>query len=69
MITVVPPGATVTGNTITFSLGALGANSQVQFQIVATAETAGMSLSVAASVTSADSNPNNVLGSTQFSIL
>jgi hypothetical protein len=69
MITVVPPGATVTGNTISFSLGVLGADSQVQFQIVATAETAGMGLSVAASVSSPDSNPNNVLGSTQFAIL
>jgi hypothetical protein len=69
LITLVPPGAIVTGNTITFSLGALGADSQVQFQIVATAETAGMSLSLAAGVSSPDSNPNNVLGSTQFSIL
>jgi hypothetical protein len=69
LITLVPPGAVLTGNTISFSLGALGANSQVQFQIVATAETAGITLSVAVSVSSPDSNPNNVLGSTQFSIL
>jgi len=48
---------------------ALGANSQVLFQIVATAETAGMSLSAAASVSSPDSNPSSVLGSTQLSIL
>jgi uncharacterized repeat protein (TIGR01451 family) len=68
LITLVPPGAVLTGNTISFSLGALGANSQVQFQIVATAESAAMGLSVAASVSSPDSNPN-VLGGTQFSIL
>jgi hypothetical protein len=46
-------------------MGTLGANSQVPLQIVATAETAGMSLSAS----SPDCNPSNVLGSTQLSIL
>jgi hypothetical protein len=67
-ITMVPPGATVARNTITFSLGALGANSQVQFQVSATADTSGTGLSVAASVTSPDSNPNSVSGSTLIAI-
>ena len=64
MITMVPPGAIVTGDTITFSLDALGANSQVQFQVTATAQTPGTGLIVAASVTSPDSNPNSVSGNT-----
>ncbi|HEV3438933.1 MAG TPA: choice-of-anchor Q domain-containing protein [Gemmata sp.] len=68
MITMVPSGAMVTGNTITISLGALGANSQVQLQVTATAETPGTGLSVAASVVSPDSNPNSVSSSTPITI-
>ncbi len=67
-ITMVPPGAIVTGDTITFSLGALGANSQEQFQVTATAQTRGMGLRVAASVLSPDSNPNSVSGNTRITI-
>ncbi len=68
LITVVPPGAIVNGSTIIFSLGALDANSQVQFQVTAIAKTPGMGLTVVVSVTSPDNNPNNGSGSTQISI-
>jgi uncharacterized repeat protein (TIGR01451 family) len=68
MITVVPPGAIVNGNTIAFSLCDLAANSQVQFQVTAIAKTPGMGLTVVVGVTSPDNNPNSVSGNTQFSI-
>lgn len=66
-IVAVPPGAIVTGDTITFALGALAAGSQAQFSIMATASTAGTGVTVAAALISPDANPS--MNSTQLSVL
>ncbi len=56
-LTASPAGAMVSGNTITFLLGALGAGGEVVFMLTATAKATGTA-TVSASVTSPDANPN-----------
>ena len=68
-IVAVPPGAIVTGNTITFALGALAAGGQAQFSITTMAASAGNGVTVAAAVTSPDANPSAASTSTPVSVL
>ena len=58
-LTTIPAGATVSGNTIIFRLGALGADSDVVLTLTATAEAPGTA-TVGAFVTSPDANPKTV---------
>ncbi len=56
------PGATVTGNTVTFLLGALNANGTATFTVTAKVNATGPT-TVNAAVTSPDANPNTVSNS------
>jgi Domain of unknown function DUF11 len=56
-LTASPAGATVSGNTVTFRLGAVAAEGAVMFTLTATANATGTA-TVSASVTSPDANPN-----------
>jgi predicted outer membrane repeat protein len=63
-----PPGATVTGNTVTVALGPLAAGGSTQLTLGVTASSAGQA-KVAVSVTSPDANPNKTSGSTTVSVM
>jgi predicted outer membrane repeat protein len=55
----IPAGATVSGNTVTFSLGDVAAGGEVMFTLMTTANATGTA-TVGASVTSPDADPNTV---------
>jgi hypothetical protein len=57
-----PPGATVSGNTVTFRLGALAAGADAMFSVTATANASGTA-TVSGSVSSPDANPSTGSGS------
>ncbi len=67
-ITSTPAGATVSGNTVTISLGALAANGSATFQVGTTANASGQGLQVVAGAASPDANPSTASGSATVNV-
>jgi uncharacterized repeat protein (TIGR01451 family) len=63
-----PPGATITGNTITVALGPLAANGSVQLTFGVTANAAGPA-TPAVRLTSPDANPNSAFSNTTVTVM